>query len=78
MQADDQVVVGTPTGVLVYMVKRVDSSPQDGSLPAWAIDSTVPNRMIIVTCEREQGQQSTAEATRNIVIEAILVAATLR
>lgn len=72
----DQVVIGTPTGILTYQVSRVASVQKHdaGPLPQWASDSTVPNRVVIVTCEYEQGDTS----NDNIVIVATLISATPR
>lgn len=76
VNSGDQVVIGTPTGILTYRVTIVRSVPKHdtGPLPQWASDSTVPNRVVIVTCEYEQGDTS----QDNIVIVATLVSATRR
>lgn len=68
----DTITIRTPSGVLTYRVTRVGSSSKSyNSLPAWANDSTVPNRVVVVTCEYESGGQS----ANNIVVVAKLVAA---
>lgn len=68
----DTITIRTPSGVLTYRVTRVGSSSKNhNSLPAWANDSTVPNRVVVVTCEYESGGQS----ANNIVVVAKLVAA---
>jgi hypothetical protein len=65
----DPVVVTTPTGTLTYAVLRVGLSPKTAnSLPNWASDSTIKNRVVLVTCEFENGDTS----TNNIVIVAEL------
>jgi len=44
-------------------------SPKSASsLPTWASDSTVPDRVVLVTCAYEQGDTS----TNNIVVTARL------
>jgi LPXTG-site transpeptidase (sortase) family protein len=69
----DSIVVTTPTGVLRYSVNRIGRSPKSAnSLPAWASDSTVANRLVLVTCEFEQGDTS----TNNIIVVARLTSAT--
>jgi len=65
----DLVRVTLPTGVLTYQIERTGLSPKTASaLPAWASDSTVRNRVVLVTCAFEQGDTS----TNNIVVVANL------
>jgi hypothetical protein len=66
----DLVWVTLPTGVLLtYQIERTGLSPKTASaLPAWASDSTVRNRVVLVTCAFEQGDTS----TNNIVVVANL------
>ena len=69
---DDQVVVTTSSGPLVYRIGRIGLSPKDASsLPSWASDSSVPNRLVLVTCAFEQNDIS----RENIVVVAQLQAA---
>src|SRR6476620_11329715 len=52
----DLVRVTLPTGVLTYQIERTGLSPKTASaLPAWASDSTVRNRVVLITCAFEQG-----------------------
>lgn len=68
----DPVVVTTPSRVLSYRIDRIGSSPRSASsLPPWASDSTVKNRIVLVTCEYESGDTS----INNIVVVANLVSA---
>ena len=63
----DLLRVTRPTGVLTYQIARTGLSPKSASaLPRWASDSTVPNRIVLVTCAFEQGDTS----TNNIVVVA--------
>jgi LPXTG-site transpeptidase (sortase) family protein len=65
----DLVRVTLPTGVLTYQIERTGLSPKTASaLPAWASDSTVRNRVVLITCAFEQGDTS----TNNIVVVANL------
>jgi LPXTG-site transpeptidase (sortase) family protein len=65
----DLVRVTLPIGVLTYQIEQTGLSPKTGSaLPAWASDSTVRNRVVLVTCAFEQGDTS----TNNIVVVANL------
>jgi sortase family protein len=65
----DAVVVTTPTGVLNYGITRIGLSSRSArSLPNWASDSTVTNRIVLVTCEYELGDTS----VNNIVVVASL------
>jgi hypothetical protein len=65
----DLVRVTLPTGVLTYQIEQTGLSPKTASaLPAWASDSTVRNRVVLVTCAFEQGDTS----TNNIVVVANL------
>jgi sortase (surface protein transpeptidase) len=68
----DTVVVTTPSGLLTYRVDRIGLSPKSASsLPTWASDSTVGNRIVLVTCQYEHGDTSTT----NIVVVANLTSA---
>ncbi len=63
----DQVTVTTPAASLIYRIARVGLAPKAASsLPSWASDSTVPNRLVLVTCAFEQGDTS----TENLVVVA--------
>jgi LPXTG-site transpeptidase (sortase) family protein len=65
----DRVTVTTPATTLTYRITRIGLSPKTASsLPSWASDSTVPNRLVLVTCAFEQGDTS----TDNIVVVAQL------
>ncbi|MGZ4543633.1 MAG: sortase domain-containing protein [Mycobacteriaceae bacterium] len=65
----DQVTVTTAAATLTYRIVRIGLSPKNASsLPSWASDSTVPNRLVLVTCAFEQGDTS----TDNIVVVAQL------
>jgi LPXTG-site transpeptidase (sortase) family protein len=65
----DLVQVTLPTGVLTYQIERTGLSPKTASaLPAWSSDSTVRNRVVLITCAFEQGDAS----TNNIVVVANL------
>lgn len=66
----DPVVVSTTAGTMKYRIDRIGLSPKSAkSLPSWASDSTVPNRVVLVTCAYEEGDLS----TQNIVVVARLV-----
>jgi LPXTG-site transpeptidase (sortase) family protein len=68
----DQITVTTASGTLTYRIARIGLSPKAArSLPSWAFDSTVPNRLVLVTCAFEQGDTS----RDNIVVVAQLQAA---
>lgn len=69
----DLVQVATLEGRLVYEVTTVGSAPKrdNGPLPSWASDGTVPDRLVLVTCEYVDGRSDL-----NIIIVAKLVAAT--
>jgi LPXTG-site transpeptidase (sortase) family protein len=55
----DRVTVTTASGTLIYRIQRTGASPKSAnSLPSWASDSTVPNRLVLVTCAYEQGDTS--------------------
>lgn len=71
VQKDDLVIVTTPTGQLTYEVTQVGSVPKKktGSLPSWASDGSVPNRLVLVTCEYDENGNS----SDNIVISADLL-----
>jgi LPXTG-site transpeptidase (sortase) family protein len=65
----DRVTVTTPATTLTYRITRIGLSPKTASsLPSWASDSTVPNRLVLVTCAFEQADTS----TDNIVVVAQL------
>jgi LPXTG-site transpeptidase (sortase) family protein len=65
----DRVVAATSRARLTYQIKRTGLSPKSATaLPSWAADSTVPNRLVLVTCAYEQGDTS----TDNIVVVAQL------
>jgi sortase (surface protein transpeptidase) len=67
----DLVVVTTPSAVLTYRVNRTGlSSKSASSLPSWASNSTVGDRIVLVTCEYEEGDTS----VNNIVVVATLAA----
>jgi LPXTG-site transpeptidase (sortase) family protein len=62
--------VTTASGTTTYAIERIGLSPKSATaLPAWASDSTVPNRLVLVTCAYEQGDTSTS----NIVVVARLI-----
>ena len=68
-RAGDLVRVTLPSGVLSYQIERTGLSPKAANaLPPWASDSTVRNRVVLVTCAFEQGDTS----SNNIVVVAIL------
>jgi hypothetical protein len=68
-QVGDLVRVTLPTSALTFQIERSGLSPKAASaLPAWASDSTVQNRIVLVTCAFEQGDTS----TNNIVVVAKL------
>jgi LPXTG-site transpeptidase (sortase) family protein len=70
VQIDDLVQVTTSAATLTYRITQTGLSPKSAnSLPSWASDSTVPNRIVLVTCQFEQGDTS----TNNIVVVAQLV-----
>jgi LPXTG-site transpeptidase (sortase) family protein len=65
----DQVTVTTASGTLMYRIEKIGLSPKAAtSLPSWASDSSVPNRLVLVTCAYEQGDTS----RDNIVVVAQL------
>jgi LPXTG-site transpeptidase (sortase) family protein len=65
----DQVTVTTAAATLTYRIARIGLSPKAAtSLPSWASDSTVPNRLVLVTCAFEHGDTS----RDNIVVVAHL------
>jgi hypothetical protein len=54
---------------LRYRIKQIGlSSKSASSLPWWASDSSVPNRIVLVTCAYEQHDIS----TNNLVVVAYL------
>ncbi len=68
----DHVIATTARAALTYRIERIGISPKSAAaLPSWAADSTVPNRLILVTCAYEQGDTS----TDNIVVVARLQSA---
>jgi len=68
-QVGDQVRITTTARASTYTVDRIGLSPKSASsLPTWASDSTVPDRVVLVTCAYEQGDTS----TNNIVVTARL------
>ena len=68
-QVGDQVRITTTARASTYTVERIGLSPKSASsLPTWASDSTVPDRVVLVTCAYEQGDTS----TNNIVVTARL------
>jgi LPXTG-site transpeptidase (sortase) family protein len=68
----DRVVVAAAEARLTYRIERTGLSPKSAdALPSWASDSTVPNRLVLVTCAYEQGDSS----TENIVVVARLQSA---
>jgi hypothetical protein len=70
----DLVVVTTPSAVMTYRVIRTGlSSKSANSLPPWAADSTVRDRIVLVTCEFEQRDTS----INNIVVVATLSNSTI-
>jgi hypothetical protein len=55
------------------LIRRIGLSPKSASsLPDWASDSTIADRLVLVTCEFEAGDTS----TNNIVIVAELSTST--
>jgi len=63
----DQVTVTTGAGMVAYRIARIGLSPKTASsLPRWASDSSVPDRIVLVTCAYETGDTS----TDNIVVVA--------
>ena len=69
----DPVIITTPTATLTYLIRRIGLSPKSASsLPDWASDSTIKDRLVLVTCQFENGDTS----TNNIVIVAELSSST--
>jgi LPXTG-site transpeptidase (sortase) family protein len=67
----DRVQITTSTGSVTYQIDRIGlSSKAAKSLPAWASDSTVPGRLVLVTCSHEYGDWG----LDNIVVTAHLAA----
>jgi LPXTG-site transpeptidase (sortase) family protein len=65
----DQVTITTASRTLRYRIEKIGLSPKTAtSLPSWAADSSVPNRLVLVTCAYEQGDTS----RDNIVVVAQL------
>ncbi len=65
----DRVHVTTAVRTSTYTIDRTGLSPKSaGSLPSWASDSTVRDRIVLVTCAYEQGDTSMS----NIVVVARL------
>lgn len=74
-QVGDVVAVTTPWAVLTYRIDRIGLSPKSAvSLPSWASDSTVADRLVLVTCEFEHGDTS----TNNFVAASHLMASRAR
>lgn len=74
-QLGDLVIVTTPAGVLTYKVTHIGTSLKStNALPVWASNSTVSNRLVLVTCAYESGDISLT----NLVVAATLVAAASR
>jgi hypothetical protein len=71
VKPQDLILVTTPTGRLTYAITRVGLAPKKkvGALPDWASDGTVPNRLVLVTCDYDDNGQS----NDNIVITADLL-----
>jgi sortase (surface protein transpeptidase) len=66
----DQVCVVTPALTSTYTIERIGLSPKSASsLPSWASDSTVPDRLVLVTCAYEQSDTSTS----NVMVVARLM-----
>ena len=66
----DPVMITTPAATLTYRITRIGTSPKNASaLPDWSSDSTVHNRVVLVTCQFEQGDTS----VNNLVIVAQLL-----
>lgn len=69
----DFVVVTTPAGVLEYQIaERGHSDKASNRLPEFAMDPTIPNRIVLVTCTFEADGSS----LQNLVFSATLVRAT--
>lgn len=67
--AGDAVVITTPERTLTYAIDRIGlSSKSASSLPRWASDSTIRDRIILVTCEIENGELT----PNNLVLSAEL------
>jgi LPXTG-site transpeptidase (sortase) family protein len=65
----DRVRVTTTSGTVTYTIQKMGLSARSAnSLPSWASDSRVPDRLVLVTCAYEQGDTS----TNNIVVVARL------
>ncbi len=65
----NQVTITTASGTLNYRIRKIGLSPKAAnSLPTWAADSTVPDRVVLVTCGFEQGDTS----RQNLVLVAQL------
>ncbi len=68
-RAGDRVRVTTAARTPTYTIERIGLSPKSAdSLPSWASDSTVRDRIVLVTCAYEHGDTS----TDNIVVVARL------
>ena len=71
-QVGDRVRVTTASGTVTYTIQKMGLSARSAnSLPSWASDSRVPDRLVLVTCAYEQGDTS----TNNIVVVARLTSA---
>ena len=61
---DDRVVITTATQTLTYRVARIGLSPKSArTLPHWASNSTIKNRVVLVTCEFEHGDTSLSNSS---------------
>lgn len=71
----DPVIVTTSERTLTYVIERIGlSSKSSKSLPSWASDSSVTDRLVLVTCEIENGDLT----PNNVVITAQLRSSTPR
>ncbi len=75
VKVGDRIRVQVATGQLTYRVSRIGLSPRSATyLPSWARDSTVRDRIVLVTCAFEPDDTS----VNNIVVVATLVSAARR
>lgn len=71
----DPVIVTTRDATLTYTIRRIGlSSMSARSLPAWASDSTIKDRVVLVTCKLEPN----SPGRDNIVVLAELTPSHLR
>jgi sortase (surface protein transpeptidase) len=62
--------ITTRAATLIYRVDRTGLSPKTANaLPDWASDSTVPNRIVLITCS----YQASGASTDNLIVIARLV-----